>query len=455
VAEVYTWNHARDAGTYRLPGPDHLGRWAAAAMVVSLLLHVAVFVVLDHYKIGLSIAEAREITTAPIQVQQVEVRPLEPEHRLEPETEVMPPKDAAALLEEVDLLAKLPLDQDIDIRPDVLEPEYALRMSNPAQEGAPAEVAPDRSAGMEIEAELPAMGRVEESLPPAAVGQITVDPGAVQADDLDLNKFTEDLLKKGAHGKVKEGALDGVTSLDDLIGLPANVLVNKKTMLPSDLLFDFNSTELRESAKVGLMKLGLLIDRNPKLYCWIEGHTDLVGGDEFNLKLSRQRAEAVRNYLVASLRMDGDKIVTRGKGKFEPLVASGSVEEQAANRRVEIRMRKNLPPPEPVRAAPPPAVGTPELPLLVVPRAEPVAPRAEPVAPRAEPVAPRAEPVAPRAEPVAPRAEPVAPRAEPVAPRAEPVAPRAEPVAPRAEPVAPRAEPVAPRAEPVEYPRAG
>jgi len=294
VAEVFSWNTARDAGTYRLPGPEHLGWWAGVAMVVSLLLHVAVFLVLDHLEIGQKYAGPPEIATERMNVQQVEVRPMEAEKMLPPEEEVVPPSNTAALLEEVDLLAKLPADQDIDMKPEVTEPEYALRMTNPAAEGDPAAVAAELSAGMEIDADLPKLGRVEESLPPAATGQITVDPGAVQADEVDLSKFTEDLLKKGARGKVKGGALDGVASLDDLIGLPANVLVNKRTMLPSDLLFDFNSADLRESAKVGLMKLGLLIDRNPKLYCWIEGHTDMIGGEDFNLDLSRRRASAVR-----------------------------------------------------------------------------------------------------------------------------------------------------------------
>jgi len=322
------------------------------AMAVSILLHVAVFLVLDHFKIGLDFSAPRELVTERMNVQQVEERPLESERSAPPEDVVVPPSDAAALLEEVDLLSKLPKDQDIDIKPDVLEPEYALRMTRPAAEGEPAAVAPDFSATMEVEADLPELGRVKESLPPAAAGQITVDPGAVPADDVDLRKFTENILKKGANGRVKGGALDGVTSLDDLIGLPANVLINKKTMLPSDLLFDFNSADLRESAKVGLMKLGLLIDRNPNLYCWIEGHTDLVGGDEFNLDLSRRRAAAVKEYLVKSLRMDGDKILTRGKGKAEPLVLAGTEQQQAPNRRVEIRMRKTPPPPEPERPAP-------------------------------------------------------------------------------------------------------
>lgn len=354
-------------------------------MVVSILLHVAVFLLLDHLQIGRQYTTAREITTQRMNVQQVEVRPMEPERAAPPEELVVPPNNPSALLEEVDLLAKLPADQDVDIKPSVMEPEYALRMTQPAAEGVPTAMAPDFSAAMEIETDLPDLGRPEQSLPPAAAGQITVDPGAVQADEVDLSKFTQDLLKKGAHGKVKGGALDGVASLDDLIGLPGNVLVNKKTMLPSDLLFDFNSANLRESAKVGLMKLGLLIDRNPRLYCWIEGYTDLVGGDEFNLDLSRRRAAAVREYLVKSLRMDGDKILTRGKGKLEPLVKSGSADEQAPNRRVEIRMRKTPPPPEPKRpttraatapltaGTPPPQTQTPPPP----PRATPV-PKEEP-----------------------------------------------------------------------------
>ena len=114
-------------------------------------------------------------------------------------------------------------------------------------------------------------------------------------------------------------------------------------MLPSDLLFEYNSAELRESARVGLMKLALLIERNPGLYCWIEGNTDLFGGDAFNLDLSRRRAEAVKTYLVRGLRLDGGKIITRGYGKMRPLVASGTVEQQALNRRVEIKLRKTQP----------------------------------------------------------------------------------------------------------------
>ncbi len=427
MANGYTWSDLRDGGSYRLPGPEHLGWWAAVAMLVSILLHVAVFFTLDRMKIALRFEQARELSTEPINVRQVEVRPLDIAESATPEDLVTPPTDAASLLEEVDLLSALPKDLEIDIKPDIQEAEYALQMKNPASQGDPAAVAMEVSASLEVEADLPELGREPEHLKPAEVGQVTVDPGAVPVDDNDLGKFTEDLIKRGANGKVEKGALDGVASLDALLDLPPNILLGKKTMLPSDLLFEFNSAELRESAKVGLMKLALLIDRNPNLYCWIEGHTDLVGGDEFNLDLSIRRSEAVKNYLTDSLRMDAARISTRGFGRYAPLVIRGTTDEQAVNRRVEIRMRKTPPPTDQLKISPQKAavVGEPAPPpkaVLVKPnRALPVTEESAP--PRAEPVPPRAAPVDdPQAPPTVPKATPVEPAPPPPAARAQPVA---------------------------------
>ncbi|MDP3851370.1 MAG: OmpA family protein [Luteolibacter sp.] len=343
MADGYSWSELRDGGTYRLPGPEHIGWWAAVAMLLSILMHVAVFLVLDRMKIALRFEQARELSTGSINVRQVEVRPMDAEQAAPPEDLIIPPKDAASLLEEVDLLDALPKDQEIDIKPDIEEAQYALKMQAPALAGDPAAIAMEVSAGLEIDADLPELGRELEALKPAEVGQVTVDPGAVRMDDSELGKFTEEMIKRGANGSVERGALDGIASLDDLLDLPPNILLASKTMLPSDLLFEFNSTELRESAKVGLMKLALLMDRNPNLFCWIEGHTDLVGGDEFNLDLSIRRAETVKRYLVESMRMNASKIITRGFGRYEPLVIAGGAGEQAANRRVEIRMRKTPP----------------------------------------------------------------------------------------------------------------
>lgn len=439
MAGYYSWRDTRDDGTYRLPGPDHLGWWATVAVLISILLHVVAFFALDRVKIALGLAPPEVVTqTVPVR-QSVEVEPMAIEP-LTPEEVVVPPPDTTALLEEIDILEQLPKDQELDILPELIEPEFAIRLSNPAQEGVPEALAPEPVTGFEVDTDLPELGRMESEVPPAAVGQITVDPGAVKADELDLSKFTDDLLKRGDAGQVDKAALDGITSLDQLLGLPENVLVGKKTMLPGDLLFEFNSHILRESAKVGLMKLGLLMDLNPGLYCWIEGHADLVGGDQYNLDLSRRRAEAVKGYLVDSMGMDANRIFPRGFGRSQPLVGDGSVEEQAPNRRVEIRMRQDPPPPgDPIRIAPSPAVAPP---AVAVPPQAPPPPKAMMVRPgRAIPVDDPNNPVIPRAEPVELPSDLPPPRAEPVEP-VEPLPPRAEPVTEPPPPNPPRAEPV-------------
>lgn len=414
MEQEYRWSATRDADSYRLPGPEHLGRWATAAMLVSVLLHVIVFFALDHVKIALGISVPEEISTGQINVRQVEVKPYEPEQALPPEETITPPNESAALLEEVDLLELLPEDAEIDIAPSVVDPEYALKMSNPLAEGELD--APDTklSSNFDISSDLPELGRMESDLKPAAVGQITVDPGAVELDDGALNSFTEDLIKKGNNGLVDNGKLDGIESLDQLLDLPPNLLLSKKTLLPSDLLFEFNRAELRESAKVGLMKLALLIDRNPSLYCWIEGHTDLIGGDDPNIELSKRRAEAVKVYLVKSMRMDPERIITRGFGKTQPLVTAGDAEAQSPNRRVEIRMRKTPPTDAPIKITPKAKPVIQEMPketpppkaILVKPNVipEPAPPKATviPEVPKALPVEEAPPAAVPRALPVEP-----------------------------------------------------
>jgi len=421
MEQEYRWSDTRAVDGYRLPGPEHLGRWATAAMLVSILLHVLVFFALDHVKIALGIQQAEEIVTGQVNVRQVEVKPYEEQREAPEENMVTPPDDSAALLEEIDLLDMLPEDTEIDIAPSVIDPEYALKESIPLAEGELDAPDTEVSSTFDLDSELPEFGRTEEELKPSAIGQITVDPGAVQVDDGALTSFTEDLIKRGNNGQVENGKLDGVESLDQLLDLPPDLLLSKKTLLPSDLIFEFNSSDLRESAKIGLMKLALLIDKNPGLYCWIEGHTDLVGGDDFNIQLSQKRADSVKNYLVESMRMNPERIITRGYGKTQPLVLQGDADSQAPNRRVEIKMRKGPPTDEPVRITPKARpveeeTMTEELPpppkaILIKPnlKAEPVE---EPEPPKAMIVPDR--PVVPRAQPV--EEEPGVPRALPVEP---------------------------------------
>ncbi|MBK1882764.1 OmpA family protein [Luteolibacter pohnpeiensis] len=453
MARNNTWENVLRETHGRSREPSRLGWWAAVAMILSLLLHVLVFFALDRIQIALGIQDSTDLETGPVIVQNVEETPRD-FPSLPPTKEVEIPKpDMTSMLEDVDILQALPKDQELEMRPDVEQEKFAIEMADPvAASGSPDAPSIDISSGMDLDSNLPELGKMEDTLIPGAIGQVTIDPGSIQADDLQLSGYTDELLKKGANGKVEKGTLDGLASLDDLLGLPANELVGKKTMLPSDLLFEFNSSELRESAKVGLMKLGMLIDLNPDLYCWIEGYTDLVGSDSYNLELSKKRADAVKNYLVKSLRMKGDRIITRGFGKASPLVTGGDVDQQAPNRRVEIRMRKNAPPPE-VKIEPTP---TPETEVSQAPEPQPETP------PKAILVKPNKtypdrqvikEPVPPRAVPVEEnQVNPAAPESEPVPPKAQPVE-DPDTVPPRATPVEEEESPtIPPKAVPVEEP---
>lgn len=406
----------RSEGPTHLPGPGHLGWWASVALLIALVLHVLAFFALGRIKVALGFEDAEMLRTRTIQLERVEILPPQMDDlALEPQPAEI--KDTASLLEEIDLLAQLPEDHELEINPQVVDPEFAIQPQQPVAEGLPEALDFDTALDFDFESETAGLGRTHDPLPPAAEGQIVVDPGEVNAEDPALDAFTEEILRKGLEAGSATGQIDGVVTLDDLVGLPENVLVGKKTMLPSDLLFEYNSAELRESARVGLMKLALLVERNPGLYCWIEGHTDLFGGDAYNLDLSKRRAAAVKSYLTSSLGLPGEKIVTRGYGKALPIIRAGDVEAQAPNRRVEIKMRRTLPPEEPAVEEPPPAA---------VPRAIPVE-EPPPREPDPTPVVEEPEPAPPKAVPVVEDAPRAVPRALPVE-EPDPAPPRAVPV---------------------------
>jgi outer membrane protein OmpA-like peptidoglycan-associated protein len=130
----------------------------------------------------------------------------------------------------------------------------------------------------------------------------------------------------------------GYSSLDDLMDIKTPQTGDLKAMMPGDFLFDYNSVELREGAKLDLQKLGLLISTWTKSKVIVEGHTDSIGTEEYNLELSRRRAQSIKDYIARSLMVNVDRIEVRGMGESAPIVdPSGNEQQQAPNRRVVIR----------------------------------------------------------------------------------------------------------------------
>jgi outer membrane protein OmpA-like peptidoglycan-associated protein len=88
-----------------------------------------------------------------------------------------------------------------------------------------------------------------------------------------------------------------------------------------------------------LEKIADLRRRFPDYVMVITGHTDATGSEEYNLRLSQRRADAVKEWLVKRYKMDAAKLETVGRGSTELIVPAGNVEDQAPNRRVEVLLR--------------------------------------------------------------------------------------------------------------------
>lgn len=102
-----------------------------------------------------------------------------------------------------------------------------------------------------------------------------------------------------------------------------------------DLLFATGRAELVDGADAHLNKLASFLNEHRERNVIIEGHTDNVGSDDYNLGLSQRRAQSVKLYLVGQ-GVDASRITTVGKGEQSPVADNGSVRGREKNRRVEV-----------------------------------------------------------------------------------------------------------------------
>jgi len=113
---------------------------------------------------------------------------------------------------------------------------------------------------------------------------------------------------------------------DTVRGLVVNV---------SDVLFDTAKYSLRPLAREKLAKVAGIVSGHPGLRLDVEGHTDNVGGDDYNQKLSEQRGDSVRDYLTHE-GMRASSVTSRGFGKTQPVASNDTAAGRQENRRVEL-----------------------------------------------------------------------------------------------------------------------
>ena len=118
---------------------------------------------------------------------------------------------------------------------------------------------------------------------------------------------------------------------------PAPVPVSEKVSFAAEALFDFDKAVVKPMGKTALDDLlTKLQGMNTEVMITV-GHTDSVGSDVYNQKLSLRRADAVKSYLV-SKGVDPARVYTEGKGESQPVADNKTAEGRAKNRRVTVEV---------------------------------------------------------------------------------------------------------------------
>jgi OmpA-OmpF porin, OOP family len=103
-----------------------------------------------------------------------------------------------------------------------------------------------------------------------------------------------------------------------------------------NILFDFDSVQVRSEYNEKLTILGEFLKNNPSTYVVLTGFTDTTGPSEYNLGLARQRAESVEAYLMDKFNVSVGQIVTQWYGKADPVADNATSDGRQQNRRVEV-----------------------------------------------------------------------------------------------------------------------
>ena len=164
-----------------------------------------------------------------------------------------------------------------------------------------AEVASARQAQMKAEAEVAAMKAKAEA-------------DALRASEEAAKADAERTRQSAA--RLRARLLDQFNRILETRDAPRGLVI---TM--ADVLFDTGKYEVRPNTREQLAKLSGILLAHPGLNLEVEGYTDSTGGDEFNQKLSEQRASTVREYLVAQ-GLPGDSVTAKGFGKAAPVASN-------------------------------------------------------------------------------------------------------------------------------------
>lgn len=199
----------------------------------------------------------------------------------------------------------------------------AARQKQEADQARAAALAQQQAA--EAEAQRAAKDKADAQ---AAAEQASRDRAAAQADAEKARQAAAQAEAEKA--QLRQQLLAQLNSILQTRDSARGLIVNM-----SDVLFDTGSYTLKPGAREKLAKISGIMLAHPGLTMQIEGHTDSVGGDDFNQQLSERRADSVRDFLAQN-GVPASSITARGFGKTQPVASNDTVEGRQRNRRVEL-----------------------------------------------------------------------------------------------------------------------
>jgi OmpA-OmpF porin, OOP family len=173
----------------------------------------------------------------------------------------------------------------------------------------------------------------------------SIKEAAQKAKELEKARLEAERMKKEADEKAfdaEKAKLDAEKAKEELAKLQKDLaeLQAKQTdrglvLTLRDVLFETGKAQLLPGAMRTIEKVSEFLLRNPQRNVLIEGHTDSVGGDDYNQKLSEQRAGSVRSALI-DYEVPPGRITAKGYGKRFPVASNDTPSGRQQNRRVEI-----------------------------------------------------------------------------------------------------------------------
>jgi outer membrane protein OmpA-like peptidoglycan-associated protein len=113
-------------------------------------------------------------------------------------------------------------------------------------------------------------------------------------------------------------------------------LTEQKRAITYGIYFDFNKDTIKPESEPVMKEIVQAMTDNPSWKLTVSGHTDNIGGDAYNLDLSRRRAAAVKQELVTKYHISPDRLTTNGFGASSPIDTNDTLGGRARNRRVEL-----------------------------------------------------------------------------------------------------------------------